>query len=531
MMSDQVASATRVLARRNAVTLLVAGTAVLALSQPAMADTRTVLTEADAYVSSTQPSANYGTRTDLVQDGSPTLTSYVRFAPNMSGVTKATLRVYTNTASKTGFEVRPVGSSSWSERTITQSNAPGLGSTVLGKSGAFARKQWISVDVTSAVNGTEPVTLAVKTGSAADFLLAARESGSARAPQLVLETGGTAPAPAPTPDPSPTPTPSPSPTPSPTPTPTATPAPAPAPAPSTGNAVRPYDPASPWNTPIGSSPGIDINSAGFMNEISKLGLPLSSDPDQYAIPVYEFNATTPRQTVKLSGYFSSYDAGDNSRKGYGFAPTITGVPIPENALQSAGSDGQIVIWDPVSGVEYSFWQFARDAGGNYTATNGYRYHTGSGYYGRFADGLAGRGAGTPYFAGLVRKWEIDQGRIDHALAFAYDSPSGEFRYPASKSDGGNFGGTSGTDLPEGARIQLDPTMTEADFNALGLSPAAKTIARALQSYGMYVIDHSGSSKIYLEDRMTAGWDTTINRNLVSKLPWSKFRVITAPTQP
>jgi hypothetical protein len=31
--------------------------------------------------------------------------------------------------------------------------------------------------------------------------------------------------------------------------------------------------------------------------------------------------------------------------------------------------------------------------------------------------------------------------------------------------------------------------------------------------------------------MTAGWDTTINRNLVSKLPWSKFRVITAPTQP
>ena len=84
---------------------------------------------------------------------------------------------------------------------------------------------------------------------------------------------------------------------------------------------------------------------------------------------------------------------------------------------------QIVIWDPTTGTEYSFWQFARLADGTYTATNGYRYHTTAGYNGRFADGLAGRGAGTPYFAGLVRKWEIDQGRIDHALAFAYDSPS------------------------------------------------------------------------------------------------------------
>jgi hypothetical protein len=74
-------------------------------------------------------------------------------------------------------------------------------------------------------------------------------------------------------------------------------------------------------------------------------------------------------------------------------------------------------------------------------------------------------------------------------------------------------------------------MTEADFNALGLSPAAKTIARALQSYGMYVIDHSGSSKIYLEDRMTAGWGSNIDRDLVENIPWSRFRVVQAPAQP
>jgi len=292
--------------------------------------------------------------------------------------------------------------------------------------------------------------------------------------------------------------------------------------------ARPYDPASPWNTPIGSSPQIDPNSAVHVRAISDNGLPLTSDPDQYAIPVYHFDENTPRRTVNLSGYFSTYDGGDNARVGQGSSPTIAGVPIPANAVQSAGSDGQIVFWDPKSGVEYCFWQFERDALGNYTATNGYRYHTRKGFLGRFADGRAGRGAGTPYFAGLVRKWEIDQGRIDHALAFAYDSPSAEFRYPASKSDGD---GITGVDLPEGARLQLDPSMTDADFTALGLSPAAKTIAKALQTYGMYTVDNSGSSKIYLEDRLTAGWDQSITRNLVSAIPWSKFRVVAAPAAP
>lgn len=289
--------------------------------------------------------------------------------------------------------------------------------------------------------------------------------------------------------------------------------------------VRPYDTAGPWNTPIASNPVVDANSSSYVRAISDNNLPLTSDADQYTIPVYEFDDATPRRTVKMSGYFSSYDNGDSSRVGYGFAATITGVPIPTHAVAPPGSDGQIVIWDPKTGIEYGFWQFGRDASGGYIATNGYRYHTTAGYNGRFADGMAGRGAGTPYFAGLVRKWEIEQGRIDHALAFAYKSPSSQFVYPASKSDGGNFGGVTGVDLPEGARLQLNPALTETDFNRWGLSPAAKVIARALQQYGMYVVDHSGSSKIYLEARATAGWDSSVTRDLVAGIPWSEFRVV------
>jgi chitodextrinase len=293
-----------------------------------------------------------------------------------------------------------------------------------------------------------------------------------------------------------------------------------------------YEPTSAWNTAVGSSPVVDPLSGTYINAIANNGLPLTSDPDEYTIPVYTWSSSTPTFTVTGSGYFHSYDAGnDTTSVGHGSPWTVSGVPIPAGASGGVGSDGQIVLLNPETGVEYEFWQFYQASDGSYHATNGAESHTTSGYYGRFGDGLAGRGDGTPYLAGLVRRWEVEQGHIDHAIAFAYNSPSSAFVYPASKSDGGNFGGVLGTDAPEGTRIQLDPSLTEADFEAWGLSPMARIIAHALQQYGMIVVDHSGSSKIYLEDRTTAGWESTVTRNLVSAIPWSAFRVVDVPAGP
>lgn len=242
-----------------------------------------------------------------------------------------------------------------------------------------------------------------------------------------------------------------------------------------------------------------------------------------------FDDNTPRRNIKLSGYFSSYDTDDNKRKGYGFAPLIKNVPIPQAAIASKGTDGQITIWNPVTGVEYAFFQLKKDPKtGQYIATNGWRYHTRKGFYGRFADGKSGRGAGTPYFAGLVRAWEIEQGYIGHALAFAYQYASKEFVYLASKSDGR---GQKGVDLPEGTRIQLKPSYTDVDFARWGLSRAGTIMAKALQEYGMYVIDNSGSSKVYVEDNITADWQGRIVRETLSNIPWEAFQVVNPPTSP
>jgi hypothetical protein len=291
----------------------------------------------------------------------------------------------------------------------------------------------------------------------------------------------------------------------------------PAPAPS----GAPYDAASAWNAPIPAGAPTDPRSLAFMTAIADNGLPLTSDTAQYTIAVYEFDASTPLVSVRGSGFYSTYDNGDDSRVGHG-SPWTELLPIPATAQAPPGTDGQIVLIDRERGIEYGLWQFARRSDGSVTATNAYRYHTTAGYYGRFADGLAGRGAGMPYLAGLVRPWELAQGRIDHALAFAYDSPSAAFVYPASKSDGGKFHGVSGLDLPEGSRLQLDPALTETDFDRFGLSEPARVIARALQTYGMYVVDHSGSSKVYVEYSGTAG---SVSRDALSRIPWNEFRVV------
>jgi hypothetical protein len=300
------------------------------------------------------------------------------------------------------------------------------------------------------------------------------------------------------------------------------------------SAVRPYDAHSPWNTPIASAPAIDPRSSVYVGVLTAAGLPLSSDPDEYTIPVYIFSRSTQRYVVYFTGCYGTYDQGDRHRVGHGCPARFRGgIPIPPGTAGGIGSDGQLEIWNPSTGVEYGFWQFSRDASlnphpGHFVATNGYRYHTTRHYFGRFADGQAGRGDGTPYLAGLVRPWEIAQGHIDHALAFGFEHPASSFVYPASKSDGGSYGGDPLTNLPEGTHLQLDPRISDTRLLTWGLSDKALVIAHALQRYGMFLVDHSGSSKIYVEDRATAHWGFWLGRQTLSGIPWSAFRVVDTP---
>jgi len=143
---------------------------------------------ADSYVSADTPTKNNGTLTTLRIDGSPIVQSYLRF--NVQGlngtVTRATLRIFANSAATSSCVANTVSDNTWTETGINYNNAPPLG-MALGSSGPISTGTWISMDVTVYITGDGTYNLALTTPGSTAVSLASRESG-ANAPQLIIET-------------------------------------------------------------------------------------------------------------------------------------------------------------------------------------------------------------------------------------------------------------------------------------------------------------------------------------------------------
>jgi hypothetical protein len=130
---------------------------------------------------------NYGTSMTLRADASPVVRSYLRFhVQGISGsITRVTLRIFANSSSGVGYEVRNVPDNSWEELTITYANAPAVDG-VTTVQGPFGTGAWTSVDITPLITGNGTFNLALTTTSSTALSLASREAG-ANAPQLVVE--------------------------------------------------------------------------------------------------------------------------------------------------------------------------------------------------------------------------------------------------------------------------------------------------------------------------------------------------------
>lgn len=145
---------------------------------------------ADSYVNASSPGANYGSSTQLRADASPDLRSYLRFdVQGLSGTpTRVLLRVYANSGSSAGVAVQAVADNTWTEAGITYSNAPPIGA-VLASSPAVSAGAWVELDITGAVTSNGLVSFAITTPGSTAISMASRQTGSATAPQLVIEVG------------------------------------------------------------------------------------------------------------------------------------------------------------------------------------------------------------------------------------------------------------------------------------------------------------------------------------------------------
>eukprot|EP01084_Bolivina_argentea_P151280 264078_1 len=283
----------------------------------------------------------------------------------------------------------------------------------------------------------------------------------------------------------------------------------------------PYSSSSPWNTPIASDVKIDPNSDHYLS-LWDSDKPFRCTTNEYDETLYITNSSTITAQVHVTKRFSIV-FNNNMNVSVKTDETVS-VRIPSKSVGSPGSDSEIILWDIATNIETGFWQFKSTSSSNvYTAVDGYIYNTS--WNGVPPKGFDSRGAGVPYMAGLLRKWEIEQGYIDHALALTSSSTSPKYIYPATKSDGKLSDG-----IPEGIRFQIDPKYNENDFKQWGLDSTGVIIAKCLQKYGMFVIDSTGGTgaKIIPEDDITADWGNLLSGSTVTPIPKSSIRAVITP---
>jgi hypothetical protein len=149
---------------------------------------RAVRAKADAFVSATSRTKNFGHQRDLLVDASPPFRAYVRFNVDLSSneIQHVSLLLYSRTRSQIGYQVHLVGGR-WQERKINYDNAPRASSRFI-PSGPLRAHSWKAVDVTSLVLGESGgVNFALTTRSSNGAAFASRETGL-HGPRLVVES-------------------------------------------------------------------------------------------------------------------------------------------------------------------------------------------------------------------------------------------------------------------------------------------------------------------------------------------------------
>ena len=294
-----------------------------------------------------------------------------------------------------------------------------------------------------------------------------------------------------------------------------------------------------WNQPIPENPEIDPRTDKWIKMLKQeptkeyFGLNCFS----WTLPVYEVDENTPFYQVKHH-YLSESEKKQwitvKPREKFGHGPNFNPLPIPSDAKPDPQNDAHYAIIDWKRMLAWDIWSLTKLDDGSWESNTGMMYRLDGdgvfdGYELGYVDGESvhfhgpGRASGVPVIAGLVRYDEVMSGEVRHKLSCATRyAAHKEFTYPASWTDGFVDGG-----IPEGAVIQLDPNLDLALFN---LTKEETIIAKAMQKYGMVVVDVAQGQPIYVEglwahpnkswEGKIRDWDGGIN-----DIPYDHYRVL------
>ena len=288
-----------------------------------------------------------------------------------------------------------------------------------------------------------------------------------------------------------------------------------------------FSDASFWNQPIADNVEIDPQNAHYISLLKKdhskqnFGINLYN----YTIPIYEIDSSVPFVKVgNHPGYIFRHQPAFDKM----------GVPIPANFKPSPGDDQHATIIDRKRKLAWDMFLVQKDSTGQWVSCTAVIVPLdGSGVFNKADFAVKddesihqygpSRAAGVPSFAGTIMYDEIKAGEIKHKLSCALRFVAyKEYVYPAIWTDGNYKGG-----VPEGSIIQLDPKL---DISKFGLLPGELIVAKALQKYGLVVVDFAAGNVLYGEglwiypDKTWKGllreWDGGL-----SSIPLDHYRVL------
>ena len=262
-----------------------------------------------------------------------------------------------------------------------------------------------------------------------------------------------------------------------------------------------------WNTPLPASATLHPDHARFL-ELTKEGTSspgLHINLHEWTVPVYHAAPGTPLQKVahrlredwqgKTFAANSAHNPAAVARDGH-HPDFEAGMPTPAAATADAQEDAHLAVIDQQARMAWDMWGAQKRPDGTWASCTGMRYSLdGSGVFDpaqfpvRNGESIhphgPSRATGVPAIAGLIMHDELTAGHIAHKLLFACRSSGLLAHYfpPALWTDGGLPGGP-----PAGVILRLDPAL---DLAVLNLTPAARTVARALQEYGAALVDFAG----------------------------------------
>ena len=293
-----------------------------------------------------------------------------------------------------------------------------------------------------------------------------------------------------------------------------------------GGEARPaglyFPDGSPWYQDV-SPAAVDPQSPAIIDWLDTQGWGFGRFQIDFGLVVVQADASTPRLDFTPTDDFYSPDCDRDA------------VPVPQDAViegesgTACESDGDchLLVADWESGQLFEMWR--ADIRGS-TFRGGclavWDMNRSYGPDGRGDQCTSADAAGYPIAPLSPTADQVASGDIGHALRFILPNSSiraGEFVHPATHATGAASGGSDAP--PYGAHLRL-----RSDFDLDSLpNEASRTVARALQTYGMYLADGGNIALTFQADTFsTHKWADLLESRDLQDIRPADFELLELP---